>query len=202
MYALLRLQFELHKKMLLFLIVALPIIVFLLPASNISIFAYIMAINAITSSTFLSNNTFYRTLHTMPLKREHIVKSSYTFSFLFVSIIFMILALSQVSTGITHENPQEHWGFFTGFFGSAIVVIALQQYFMFTNEKITKSSVDNALATFGSLFVIMIPHAAFCLIGPEETFYIRMMIMPMISCMLYFIMLKISTRAYKKRELF
>ncbi|MFF5993365.1 ABC-2 transporter permease [Lysinibacillus sp. KU-BSD001] len=202
MYALVRLQFELHKKPLLFLIVLLLIISFLFPASNIPIFTYIMAINAITSSTFLSNNAFYRTLHTMPVKRESIVKSSYTFSFLFVSIIFMILALFQVNTGMSYENPQEHWGFFTGFFGSAIVAIALQQYFIFTNEKVMKSSVDHALATFGSLFVIMAPHAAFCLIGPEETFYIRMMIMPIISCAFYVIILKISIRAYKKRELF
>ena len=140
MYALLRLQFELHKKTLLFLIVLLPIMGFLFPASNIPIFAYIMAINVTTSSTFLSNNTFYRTLHTMPLKRESIVKSSYTLSFLFVSIIFIILAPFQVNTGITHENSQEHLAFFTGFFGSAIITNAIQQYFIFTNEKIMTSS--------------------------------------------------------------
>ena len=203
MYALLRLQFDLQKKTLLFLLVGLLIIlicIFTFSSTNLSFLAFILSINLSTSSTFLSNNNFYHILHTMPIKREHIVKSSVLFSSFLVIIIFTIVLPYQIKEGIVNENAQESVGMFIGFFSSALFANVVQHYFIFTNEKLQISSGENALALVSTIFVVMAPHAIFCLIGPEETFYLRMMIMPLITCLLYYFFLKITIRKFKKRE--
>ena len=92
MYALLRLQFDLQKRTLLFLfIVLVAILIFtfnsiILP-TNLSVLTLILSMNLSNSSTFLSNKKFYYILLTMPIKHEHIVKSSTFFSSLIIAII-------------------------------------------------------------------------------------------------------------------
>ena len=205
MYALLRLQFDLQKKTLLFLLVCLLIIlicIFTFSSTNLSFLAFILSINLLTGSTFLSEGKFHHILHTMPIKREHIVKSSVLFSSFLVIIIFTIVLPYQIKEGIVNENAQESVGMFIGFFSSALFANVVQHYFIFTNEKLQISSGENALALVGTIFVVMAPHAIFCLIGSEETFYLRMMIMPFITCLLCYLLLKKTIRYYKNNEIF
>ena len=204
MYALLRLQFDLQKKTLLFLLVALLIILVLFSSAiptSLPFIAFILSTNLSMTLTFLSNKNFYYLLHTMPLKRESIVKSSILSSFLLVIIIYTIVLPFQIKEGIAQENIHESAGFFIGFFSSSLLANVVQHYFIFTNEKLQISSGEHTLALVGTIFVVMVPHAIFCLIGPEETFYLRMMIMPLITCLLYYFILKIIIRHYKKKEI-
>ena len=203
MYALLRLQFDLQKKTLLFLLVGLLIILILFSSAiptSLPFIAFILSTNLSMTLTFLSNKNFYYLLHTMPLKREPIVKSSILSSFLLVIIIYTIVLPFQIKEGIAHENIHESVGFFIGFFSSSLLANVVQHYFIFTNEKLQISSGEHILALVGTIFVVMVPHAIFCLIGSEETFYLRMMIMPLITCLLYYFILKITIRHYKKKE--
>jgi len=204
MYALLRLQFDLQKKTLLFLLVALLIILVLFSSAiptSLPFIAFILSTNLLMSSILLSNKSFSYVLHTMPIKREHIVKSSAFTSSLLVTIIFAILLPFQIKEGIAHDNIHESVGIFIGFFSSSLLANVVQHYFIFTNEKLQISSGENALTLVGTMFVVMAPHAIFCLIGSEETFYLRMMIMPLITCLLYYFILKIIIRHYKKKEI-
>ena len=205
MYALLRLQFDLQKKTLLFLLVALFIILiytFTFISTNLSFFAFILSINLLTGSTFLSEGNFHHILHTMPIKREHIVKSSVLFSSFLVIIIFTIVLPYQIKEGIVNENVQESVGMFIGFFSSSLLANIVQHYFIFTNEKLQISWGENTLALFGSIFVVMFPHALFYFNGSEETFYIRVIIMPLITCLLCYLILKKTIKYYKNREVF
>ncbi len=150
MYALLRLQFDLQKKTLLFLLVGLLIILILFSSSiptNLPFIAFILSTNLSMSSTFLSNKNFYYILHTMPIKREHIVKSSIFSSSLLVTIIFTILLPFQIKEGIAHENIHESVGIFIGFFSSSLLANVVQHYFIFTNEKLQISSGENTLSS-------------------------------------------------------
>lgn len=206
MYALLRLQFDLQKKTLLFLLVCLFIILIFMFSSitiptNLPILAFILSMSLSTNSTFLPNKTFYYILHTMPIKRENIVKSSAFSSSLLVTIIFAVLLPFQIKEGIAHENIQQYVAIFIGLFSSALLANIVQHYFIFTNEQLNIGSGENALALVGSLFIVMVPHAVFCLIGSEGTFYIRMMIMPLITCLLYYFILKRIIRHYKNKEI-
>ena len=204
MYALLRLQFDLQKKTLLFLLVLLFIILILFSsaiATSLPFIAFILSTNLSLTLTFLSNKKFYYLLHTMPLKRDHIVKSSVFYSFLPIIITYTIVLPFQIKEGIAQENMQESLGFFIGFFSCSLLANVVEHYFIFTNEKLQISPGENALALVSTIFVVMAPHAIFCLIGPEETFYLRMMIMPLITCLLCYLLLKKTIKYYKNKEI-
>ena len=203
MYALLRLQFDLQKKTLLFLLVGLLIILILFSSTlstSLPFIAFILSTNLSMPLTFSTIKSFYHRLSTMPLKRDHIVKSSILFSSLLVIIIYTIVLPFQIKEGIVQENINESIGFFIGFFSSSLLANIVQYYFIYTNEKLQISSGENALALVGTIFFVMAPHAAFCLIGSEETFYLRIMIMPLITFLLYHFIFKITIRHFKKRE--
>ena len=204
MYALLRLQFDLQKKTLLFLLVLLFIILVLFSsaiATSLPFIAFILSTNLSLTLTFLSNKKFYYLLHTMPLKRDHIVKSSVFHSFLPIIIIYTIVLPFQIKEGIAQENLQESLGFFIGFFSCSLLANVVHHYFIFTNEKLQISLGEHTLSLVGMTFVIMAPHALFCLIGSEETFYLRMMIMPLITCLLCYVLLKKTIKYYKNKEI-
>ena len=137
----------------------------------------------------------------MPIKREYIVKSSTFFSSLIIAIIFAISLPFQIKAGIAHEDLQLYLGIFIGFFSSSLLANIVQHYFIFTNERVEIRSIENILALFGSIFFVMLPHALFCLNGPEETFYLRIMIMPLITCLLCYLLLKKTIRYYKNKEI-
>ena len=206
MYALLRLHFDLQKKTLLFVLVALFVILILMFNSimiptNLPVLTFILSMNLSNSSTFLSNKNFYYILHTMPIKREHIVKSSAFFSSLIIIIFFAIPLPFQIRFGIANEELQEYLAIFTGFFSSSLLVNVVQHYFIFTNEKLEIHSTENILAVFGSITFVIVPHAIICLSGSEETFYIRMMIMPLITCLLCYVILKKTIKHYNNKEI-
>ena len=204
MYALLRLQFDLQKKTLLFLLVGLFIILILFSSTmptNLPLIAFILSTNLSLTLTFLSNKKFYYLLHTMPLKRDYIVKGSVFYSFLPVIITYTIVLPFQIKEGIAHENMQESLGFFIGFFSCSLLANVVEHYFIFTNEKLQISAGENALALVITIFFIMAPHAFFFLNGSEETFYLRMMIMPLITILLCYLLLKKTIKYYENKEI-
>ncbi|MGM9944376.1 MAG: ABC-2 transporter permease [Lysinibacillus sp.] len=200
MLALLKLQWQLRKKMLLFyLAIIIGIGVFLstkIDTMQLTIICYFLSVSFLSNSFFVSSNHFYRLLAIMPIAREKVVKSIALLSLLFIIMTFSIILPFQLKNNIT-----ENLSFFLGFFACAIVCSAIEQYFLFTNEKPEIGFGENMLSMLGSI-IILIPHALLYLIEHEPTIYLRLLIAPILAVVFYYWRMKGNIAYFEKKEIF
>ena len=199
MLAFVKLQLQLRKKILLFHIITIVGIGIFYSTKVDTIqpvlFCYFLAVCFLSNLFFVSSNHFYRLLAIMPIAREKIVKSISLLSLLLIVITFSIILPVQLKNDIP-----ANLSFFFGFFACAIVSSAVEQYFLFTNEKLETDFGENMLSMLASL-PILIPHSILYLIEHEPTIYLRLLVAPVLALVFYYWRMKGNIAYFEKKEI-
>lgn len=203
MNALLQLQWSMHKGMLLFTIIFAIVLSFFYDfATEISllIFALIVSMNNIaTSKRFLTENDGYLLIYSMPIARTTIIKSLYVFNFLFCTFVFVLLAPAQLYNGFVKQDFYLYTGALFGFYGACLLGTAFQLSFQLENLK-KDQMFESTLSMVVGLMIVVIPHLAICWIDHEPSFWLRVLIMPISSVIVYFQLMQKSMKKFSLIE--
>lgn len=205
MLALLKLQWQFSKKFILLSFgIMIGIGIFLSSkfySVQIAAFCFFISVNALPNAFLISKNHFYRLLAIMPIKHEKIVKSIALFSLLYIIMIFSTISPFIIQWSNPTQKEIESLSLIIVFFSCAIVSSAVNQYFLFTNEKPEIDFGENILSMLASLLIIF-PHALFYLIEHEPTIYLRLLLAPMLALAFYYWRMKANIAYFEKKEIF
>ncbi|WP_332648294.1 ABC-2 transporter permease [Lysinibacillus sp. 54212] len=205
MLALLKLQWELSKHLfLIHIIFVIGIGVFLttkIYSAQLAAFGFYISVTILSNTFFLSSNHFYRLLAIMPIGREKVVKSIALISLLFIVMTFSIISPFLLLANNPTLEATETLSFISFFFSCAIVSSAVQQYFLFTDEKLEIDFGENMLSMLASL-LLLFPHALFYIIQHEPTIYLRLLVAPALALAFYYWRMKANIAYLEKKEIF
>ena len=140
-------------------------------------------------------------VHSFPISRRDIVTAVYTSVLFHIVMIYVVLLPAQIYTDIQRTEGDHFFIPFAGFFAVSIASAAIEMYFNFYGKHFKESMTDSLLGLFAALFFILFPHLALLLIWDHEpSFYLRLLIFPMISMILFYFSLKKSIRLYETKE--
>ena len=204
MKTMLHLQYEMNKRMLLVQLIVLPIIglIFMHTSNEISIpiFALIFSMGAARSLSLLKDKNTRLLVHSFPIERKAIVAGTYIPVLLYVFMIYAFLSPFQILKGLEQGDLHNLLIPYVGFFAATIAYAALDLRGMLKGDSSRESTTDSLLISFGTLFFIMLPHCLLCWWDHEPSFYIRLLVFPIISIMLFYWSLKKSIHLYETKE--
>ncbi|WP_413365583.1 ABC-2 transporter permease [Lysinibacillus sp. 3P01SB] len=205
MKAMLHLQYGMNKRSLLIRLVGLAIVglIFMHSSSEISIpiFAFVSCMGAARSITLLKDKNTRILVHSFPIERKTIVTGTYIPVLLHVFMIYALLSPFQVFKGQEQGDLHNFLIPYIGLFAATIAYAALDLRGIFKGDPSLDSMTDSLLISFGTLFSIMLPHCLLCWWDHEPSFYIRLLVFPTISIMLFYWSLKKSIRLYETKEI-
>lgn len=203
MKALLQLQWSLHKSTLLFFIIGIGIIAYFFhdAESEMSLvtFALVFSMSSISNRIFTSQNTQY-VLYSMPISQQTLIKSLYVTNFVICTVIFSLILPIQIYSGLVYDSLNAYIITLTGFYGGCLIGMAFHLSFQLQNID-NDSSLESFLSCITGMMLISLPHMAITSISHEPTFWLRLLVMPAISLILYVYLMHRGIKKFSDREL-
>lgn len=204
MKALLHLQLKNNGISILFVLI-LTFVISLLYAQDedrmsIAIYALIFSLNSYRSFSLLKEQKIRYFIHSLPIARREIVTAIYVSTLFYISIIYLVLLPTQIYRGFYQNELEDFLIPFAGLFAVSIASAALEIYLNFRSNDFKESMTDSLLSLFGALFFILLPHMGLLLWNHEPSFYLRLLVFPIISIVLFYFSLKKSIRLYETKE--
>lgn len=204
MKALLHLQLK-NNGFSILLVLILTFVISLLFAQNedgmsIAIYALIFSLNSYRSFSLLKEQKMRYFIHSLPIARREIVTAIYVSTLFYISIIYLVLLPSQIYRSFYQNELEDFLIPFAGLFAVSIASAALEIYLNFRSNDFKESMTDSLLSLFGALFFILLPHMGLLLWNHEPSFYLRLLVFPIISIVLFYFSLKKSIRLYETKE--
>lgn len=205
MKALLQLQWSLHKSSIWLTITAVLILGFLF-YNNVNemaliSFALAFTINSVTlSKRIFTDSRTELLLYAMPISRATLIKNLYVTNFLLCSIIYLLILPMQIVGGLAHNELTSYSIALFGFYGGSLIGTAYHLSFQLKDLS-EDSWLDSLLSIGAGMFVIVVPHMLLSFIEHAPTFWLRLLIMPIVSLILYRYLMNRGIRKFSDREL-
>ncbi|MGM9949681.1 MAG: ABC-2 transporter permease [Lysinibacillus sp.] len=167
----------------------------------IMIYALVMSSGSFRHMSLLQDKKMRYFVHSLPVSRQEIVTATYASVLVYILMIYSMIFPIQVYKGIQQSELEDFLVPFTGFLAVSIVGAAMEMYFRFHSNPFQESMTDSLLGFFGALLFILMPHFLLLLWDHEPSFYIRLLVFPAISIMLFYWSLKKSIHLYEAKEI-
>ena len=204
MKALLQLQFKNNGYSMLFSIIAtIGFSLLFVRNENVMpllIYALALSSGSFRHMSFLKDPKMRYLVHSLPVSRQEIVTATYTSVLVYIVMIYSVIFPIQFYRGLQQNELEDFLVPFAGFFAVSIVGAAMEMYFRFHSNPFKESMTDYLLSFFGALLFILMPHCLLCWWDHEPSFYIRLLVFPIISIMLFYWSLKKSIHLYETKE--
>lgn len=165
------------------------------------IYALIFTTSSFRHLSLLKEQKMRYFVHSFPISRRDIVTAVYTSVLFHIIMIYTVLLPVQIYTEIQRTEGDHFLIPFAGFFAVSIASAAIEIYLNFHGKHFEESMTDSLLGLFAALFFILFPHLGLLLIWDHQpSFYLRLLIFPTISVILFYFSLKKSIRLYKTKE--
>lgn len=169
-------------------------------AMPLIIYALALSSSSFRHMSFLKDQKMRYLVHSLPVSRQEIVTATYASVLVYIVMIYSVIFPLQFHRGIQQNTLEDFLIPFAGFFAVSIVSVAMEMYFRFHSNPFKESMTDYLLSLLSPLFFILLPHSLLHLWDHEPSFYIRLLVFPVISILLFYWSLKKSIRLYETKE--
>jgi hypothetical protein len=190
--------------LLLFLIIIFGISLFYIQSKDVMplfIYALVVSSSSFRHMSLLKIQKMRHFIHSFPISRRDIVTATYTSVLIYIFMIYVVLLPALLYAEIQRTEEEHLFIPFTGFFAVSIASAAMEIYLNFRSNDFKESMTDSLLSSFGALFFLLPPHMGLLLLWDHEpSFYLRLLVFPIISMILFYFSLKKSIRLYETKE--